>query len=158
MDCKQSVRYVYRKVQMMRKLEEHVRLMVENGGPEPNQYNELNEWFQSIGRLVRTENIAREQVKEMWSLFGDAFSVNTLQGFGANKPHGYAGDFEIIDKIYTKWISPRADLYKWDEFFHWQKAPIAVRNREEYFKRLLSDIVPPPDHTDYPKCGQRALS
>jgi SAM-dependent methyltransferase len=35
---------------------------------------------------------------------------------------------------------------KWDKFFHWQKATIAVRNRKVYFKQLLSELdsVPSP--------------
>ena len=126
--------------------QEYVISLVEKGGPDPNEYEKLNQWFQSVGAQVRTGIITRTQVKEMWMAFGEAFSVNTLQGFVVNKPYGYAGDFEIIDKIYTEWISPKAHLVKWDKFFHWQKAPIAVRNRKQYFKKLLLEIdnIAPP--------------
>ncbi len=124
----------------MGKQKEYIKSLVRNGGPEPDQYEELNQWFQTVGEQVRQNTITRDQVKSMWGAFGDAFSSNTMQGFVVNKPHGYAGDFEIIDRIYTKWVSPQESLMKWDKFFHWQKAPIAVRNRKEYFKGLLSEI------------------
>lgn len=124
----------------MKNQREYIVSLVTNDGPEPNQYEELNQWFQTVGRMVQTGNITRAQIREMWHTFGEAFSVNTMQGFVVNKPHGYAGDFEIIDKIYTGWLSPNPHLVKWDRFFHWQKAPVAVRNRKEYFKQLLSGI------------------
>ena len=66
--------------------------------------------------------------------------TDTMQGFVLNRPHGYPGDFEIIDRIYTEWISPINHLRSWDLFFHWQEATIAVRNRKSYFKTLLTSI------------------
>ena len=122
-------------------LEEDILSIINNGGPEPNQYEKLNNWFQKIGNMIKNNIISRKQVQEIRNVFGDSFSSpDTMQGFVNLKPHGYAGDFEIIDKIYTKWLSPRKELVKWDKFFHWQKAPIAVRNRKQYFKELLSEI------------------
>lgn len=124
----------------MKEYEEYIRSLVDNGGPEPDQYEELNHWFRTVGKHVGAKRITRDQVRHMWSVFGEAFSVNTMQGFVVNKPYGYAGDFEIIDKIYTEWLSPKKHLTNWDQFFHWQKAPIAVRNRKKYFKELLSAL------------------
>ncbi|MDH3975712.1 MAG: class I SAM-dependent methyltransferase [Deltaproteobacteria bacterium] len=120
--------------------EEYIISLVKSGGPKADQYEELNQWFQTVGAQMRANMITRDQIREMWGAFGDAFSANTMQGFVVNKPYGYAGDFEVIDKIYTEWCSPKENLMNWDKFFHWQKAPIAVRNRKEYFKELLSDI------------------
>ena len=60
-----------------------------------------------------------------------------MQGFVWMKPHGHAGDFEIIDRIYQCWISPDPHLAKWDEYFHAQAAPRAVRNRKAYFLSWL---------------------
>lgn len=120
--------------------EGYIISLVNRGGPEPNEYEELNHWFQNVGYQAKNGVITREHIRQMWSDFGDAFSVNTLQGFVVNKPYGYAGDFEIIDKIYTKWISPKTHLINWDKFFHWQKASVAVRNRKNYFKEILSKI------------------
>ena len=112
----------------------------EAGGPRPDQYETLDQWFRNVGALVRQKVLTRNQVRALWQWFGDAFSSDTLQGFVANKPHDHAGDFEIIDRIYTRWISPKKELAKWDEFFHWQPATEAVRNRKEYFKSLLAEL------------------
>ncbi len=122
------------------RLEEYIISLVRNGGPEPDQYEELNKWFHSVMEQVRNKAITRDQIKSMWGIFGEAFSEKTMQGFALKKPYGYAGDFKIIDRIYTEWISPQESLKNWDKFFHWQKASIAVRNRKEYFKGLLSEI------------------
>ncbi len=119
--------------------EKYIKSLVEQGGPMPSQYEELNLWFQGIGEQVRAGIITRNQIRTMWTDFGEAFSTDTLQGFVANKPYGYAGDFEFIDKIQTNWISFKEKLANWDKFFHWHKATVAVRNRKEYFKKLLAE-------------------
>jgi SAM-dependent methyltransferase len=67
-------------------------------------------------------------------------TTNCIQGFGFLKPHGYAGDYEIIDRIYTGWVSDDLSLRKWDEYFHVQPAPRAVRNRKAYFHRVLDRL------------------
>ena len=118
----------------------YITSLVEQGGPDPSEYSELNNWFSTVASMVKSGDIARSEVQRLWTLFGDAFSEHTMQGFVVKKPHGYAGDFEIIDRIYTKWISPKEHLKKWDEFFHWQKAPQAVRNRKDYFKEMLRKL------------------
>jgi len=67
-----------------------------------------------------------------------AISTNaTMQGRGYAKSYGYAGDFEVIDKIYTQHINDDENHRVWDEYFHRQTAPIAVRNRKDYFKALM---------------------
>lgn len=69
--------------------------------------------------------------------FGEAFSTRTLQGFSFRKPHGYAGDFEIIDRIYGGYICPDPHLAAWDRYYQYQAAPQAVRNRKAYFLDLF---------------------
>lgn len=64
----------------------------------------------------------------------------TMQGRGFVKEYGYAGDFEMIDKIYTLHTSKESRYKIWDEYFHSQPAPIAVRNRKRYFKRKLLSL------------------
>jgi SAM-dependent methyltransferase len=69
--------------------------------------------------------------------FGEAMSAATLQGLGYHRPHGYAGDFEVIDKIYVRHHSPNPRLVRWDAYFHSQLPSRAVRNRKTYFHNLL---------------------
>lgn len=56
------------------------------------------------------------------------------------KPFGYAGDFQIIEWIYDyKSDSPgRGRL--WDELFHAQAAPQAVRNRKDFFVDIYTSL------------------
>ena len=119
--------------------DKYIVSLIESGGPEPSQYKDLNKWFKSVSLSIG-KTITRSDIRNQWSIFQDAFSVDTMQGFVVQKPHGYAGDFEIIDRIYTNWLSPKVHLQKWDKFFHWQAAPKAVRNRKGFFKQLLEDI------------------
>lgn len=65
----------------------------------------------------------------------------TMQGRGFSKDYGYAGDFEIIDKIYTNFKSENNICKKWDVYFQKQPAPIAVRNRKTYFINKLSQLT-----------------
>lgn len=121
--------------------ESYIRYLVNKGGPDPQEYNELNAFFIRLGDLVRAGSASRKELSyELRRLFGDAGSLKTMQGIVALKPHGYAGDYETIDKIYTCWTSPEPQLEKWDHFFHSQSAAQAVRNRKQYFIELMKDI------------------
>jgi extracellular factor (EF) 3-hydroxypalmitic acid methyl ester biosynthesis protein len=64
-----------------------------------------------------------------------------MQGYALAKPAGYAGDFEMIDRIYCNHVTEHPDLRNWDLFFHAQKAPTAVRNRKAYFCNTLNTRV-----------------
>ena len=63
-----------------------------------------------------------------------------MTGLTLSKPNGHAGDFDIIDKIHIKWISHEKHLQNWDHFGHWQQATQAVKNRKDFFKKLLAKI------------------
>jgi SAM-dependent methyltransferase len=84
-------------------------------------------------------NISAEEKIELKEAYGRAMSAETLQGFVLTKPHGYAGDYEIVDKLYTFYTSPDERLAKWDEYFHAMPAAKAVRNRKTYIKNLLGE-------------------
>jgi SAM-dependent methyltransferase len=60
---------------------------------------------------------------------------------GRNKPFGYAGDFQMMDWTYTQFVGPRGRGRLWDQFYHRQDAPLAVRDRKERFGRLLQDMA-----------------
>ena len=68
-------------------------------------------------------------------------SPTTLLGHCFRKPRGYAGDFEIIDKIYTQHVSKELVSGNWDRYFHSLAAPKAVCNRKEYLKSWLRDVT-----------------
>lgn len=122
---------------------DYLKYITSNGGPEPDEYDELTACFRSIGDHVRQGLLSYEEdLSVWWRNLGDSFSsLHTMQGFAVIKPHGYAGDFEIIDRIHQHWMSPHAHLVKWDRYFHEQAAPKAVRNRKAYFCNLVADSM-----------------
>ena len=63
-------------------------------------------------------------------------SLSTIQGFVYNKPHGYAGDFEVIDRIYNYHIAEPKHLSKWDTFF--------IHSME-----LMQSVIEKPIFTNY---------
>jgi len=129
-----------RRINELKDIKDYLMSFVERGGPEPGAYVELNDYYSSINSMLKEGKISRAQIRELWAACGEAFSEDTLQGFVYKKPHGYRGDYEIIDKIYMGWISPKKHLENWDKFFHWHTAFKAVLNRKEYFKNMLSEI------------------
>lgn len=110
---------------------------VARGGPTPPEYDEFTQLVNRIHRDYHDDLIDDKDLELLREDLGDALSEETMQGFALLKPHGYAGDFEIIDRIYQKRISENADLARWDEYYHAQAAPRAVRNRKQYFHYLL---------------------
>lgn len=117
---------------------------VRKGGPEPHEYEILDRWFNEQEAQRQSDNLKEEEVRQVRQIFGDVMTVQTMQGFVFQKPHGYAGDYEIIDKIYTQSVSPDTRFSKWDLFFHAQSACRAVRNRKQYFIDVLADITHHP--------------
>jgi SAM-dependent methyltransferase len=118
--------------------------LIAKGGPDPEDYAELDQWNLELRALAEEGKVTEEDRQQMVELMGDALSTETMQGFAYHKPHGYAGDFEIIDRIYTRYTSPREHLRKWDEYFHHKSAPQAVRNRKELFIQTLDALGDSP--------------
>lgn len=72
-----------------------------------------------------------------WEIAGKCLSVGDLQLHARAKPRGYAGDFELLEKICQHRLcdDPLGRLF--DRFFQNQHAPQAVRNR----MRLIADRI-----------------
>lgn len=68
-------------------------------------------------------------------------TTQTMHGFVCVRPHGYAGDFEIIDRIYQHHISEDAAHAAWDHFFHAGDAAMAVRARKAYCVQLFNRLA-----------------
>jgi len=119
---------------------EYAKAIVSNCGPDPNQYESHLDWYTKLNEQMKSGQITTEQRNKLSAIFGTAYSSETMQGHAHVKPLGYAGDFQIIEKIYDSWISPDQRLRKYDLFFHEQHAAIAVRNRKKYFQTLVRNI------------------
>ncbi len=117
-----------------------VRNLVKKGGPESSEYHEFTNWVKTVNAEYKAKVLRKDDLILLRNEMGEALSLLTLQGFVFNKPHGYPGDYEIIEKIYQEYISNNPEIRKWDLYFQLQKAPIAVRNRKQYFIDLLCGI------------------
>ncbi len=114
--------------------------LIRNGGPRPEEYAALDNWFSRVMELVDSGYLSKQQLEGLWDLGDEAFSTGTLQGVSARKPRGYAGDFEIIDNIYTNRISTDPALRNWDLYFLSRPGPIAIKERKGLFINLLDGL------------------
>ena len=124
-------------------MKEHLNFVeniVKKGGLEPAEYVVFDQWLHQLAVEVANKKLTPEDLHKIRSAFGEALSPKTMQGFGFTKPHGYAGDFEMLDKIYLHYMSHYSHLRKWDEYFHSTAATNAVRNRKIYFLELLHSL------------------
>jgi len=107
--------------------------MVARGGPTIDEYEDVRAIFSYVEGRVDNARIVR--------VFHDTLVPECIHGWGYLKPYGYPGDHVIIDRIYTYWLSNDPQLRCWDEFFHAQPAPRAVRNRKDFLVALLRDVA-----------------
>jgi extracellular factor (EF) 3-hydroxypalmitic acid methyl ester biosynthesis protein len=110
------------------------------GGPDTSDYVDFVNAISQIGYLHRCRRWEQRHSNRLRCMLGPAFSIDTMQGHAYHKPHGYAGDFEIIDRIYQHWVSPDPRLKRWDIMFHELPATRAVRNRKSFFLQLIEDL------------------
>ena len=120
----------------MQSTDRHLLEQLAQDGPDLINYGPLEDVLQ---RIFHSPNKPANYA-EARDILRNCLNVDTLQGFALHKPHGYAGDLEIIDKIYTEHRSECSRMRRWDDFFHAQAATRAVRNRKQYFHELLENI------------------
>lgn len=89
---------------------------------------------------VISGTLPEEAVQAFRQCLGEALSTNTLQGWAFQKPHGYAGDFQMLDYIYQEHQNGTSVYHDWDAFFQQCNAVLAVRNRKQFFKDLLGSL------------------
>lgn len=118
----------------------YLKTLIDRGGPNEEDYYDLDAWIIEITEQVKIGVLGKSDINELIDLFGDAFSEETMQGFAFKKPHGYAGDFEIIDRIYQGYMSSHPHFKKWDIYWQSHAAACAVRNRVNYLYDLLNNI------------------
>jgi extracellular factor (EF) 3-hydroxypalmitic acid methyl ester biosynthesis protein len=121
----------------MNELFRYLHTIVKKNGPVAKDYPRLDSWFDQLVEAKNNGILNDKDFADLRKIWGDALSIETCQGFSFLKPHGYAGDYEIIDKLYTKHVSPDPRLARWDEYYHHHDAARAVRNRCAYLKKLI---------------------
>ncbi len=109
-----------------------LKYLIENGGPQPHNYEEFSKVVNSLNS---------EEVEEFREIIKSILNTKTLIGHAFVKPFGYPGDFNLIQKIYQFDVNNDQQYKNWDLFFQNQPAAYAVRNRKDFFidycKRLV---------------------
>nr|VFJ65759.1 MAG: hypothetical protein BECKFW1821C_GA0114237_100838 [Candidatus Kentron sp. FW] len=95
----------------MKHHKKYLQSLIRKGGPAPEDYYDLDAWIIEVWEQAKVGLIGEAERKDLIGLLGDAASVETMQGFTLQKPHGYAGDFEIIDRIYEHYVSGGGDIW-----------------------------------------------
>jgi len=103
-----------------------------------SDFKSVDQLIDKIAFAYKTGRLTKEDLMILNRSFGEEFLDQTIQGHGLRKPYGYAGDFLIMDKIYTEYVTPNPKYSFWDKYFHQQSAPKAVRNRKDYFKTTMA--------------------
>lgn len=109
-----------------------LQYLLAKNGPDRADYTAFDQFIQTV---------PDESVAEFKSALSPQYLEETIHGHVLGKPFGYAGDFLIIDKIYTQHSSSNKEFGKWDQYFHRHAATKAVRNRKDYFKRNMARIL-----------------
>lgn len=129
---------------------ECLKFVVGKGGPDPDDYADIVRALDALHseEFVIEDGLARRRstnedfarlMAENWRVFN---TTATMQGFVRLKPHGYAGDFEIIERIYNRQISDDPKLSKWDTFFHLSSGANSVRNRADLLNGVCAERSP----------------
>jgi SAM-dependent methyltransferase len=137
---KQTNKRVNMKTQLLRNQRDISRLIsfIEAGGPEEHEYEQLTNIWNELEMEKEPSGNGVSTADELARLFGDQFLHETIQGLCYRKPHGYSGDYQVIDFIYQQKINEDKRFQKWDRYFQAQDAARAVRNRKNYFVNLLT--------------------
>lgn len=107
------------------------------GGPGREASDSADAAFSTIMSALRSGALTRPDLERAWAAMPNAFGADTLMGHGLRKPYGYAGDFEMIDRIYLGAVTDNPRARRWDEYFQSRPACAAVRNRRDYFLAQL---------------------
>ncbi|MBN1365170.1 MAG: class I SAM-dependent methyltransferase [Syntrophaceae bacterium] len=125
----------------MRSEIEYLKELAQKGGPSESDYEELGELYKSVNSKRRKGIMKDSDILNIWQALPDVYcTTDTMQGYVLLKPHGYTGDYVIIERIYSGWLSPQPHLLNWDRFFHAQEAPRALINRKKYFLDILRSL------------------
>lgn len=108
------------------------------GGPEPEEYDELNQVLEHLPILLQKKEMDAAELQEIIERCSFLKTASSIMGHIRQKPFGYAGDYSIIDHIYLKEVSE--EFRKWDDFSVNHLAAEAVRNRKDFFLKMMQPI------------------
>lgn len=117
---------------LLRKLEVIERLATSPGEDE-RLYGQLasafDECLAQLGKLNLWGPANGLPSSELWNVAGHLLARGWLQNQARTKPRGYAGDHEMLARIYERRLCDEPLGRLFDRYFQEQAAPQAVRNR-----------------------------
>ncbi|HEY9296711.1 MAG TPA: class I SAM-dependent methyltransferase [Phormidium sp.] len=119
---------------------EIINSYVSTNGPNKEDYQKLNLSIEKLGQRIVENKIDKSKLHDLIKQADFLTNKNSIMGHILQKPYGYAGDFSIIDRIYTYDFSDQ--FRKWDDYSLTNSAAQAVRNRKTYFKKLVTNRLP----------------
>lgn len=111
------------------------------GGPKGEHAILFSAWVAELSHMIKTGVIRRDEWFEVWKPVVLRLLSQTIAPKILLKPRGYAGDFEVIDCIYTSALAECPQQRPWDDYFHSLNAISAVKHRKSYFQRVVSSAV-----------------
>ncbi len=118
----------------------YLRNLLERGGPRPDEYSKMDAWVATLYSGIDAGVYPVESLNHVRNLFEPLLTLNTMHGWAWTKPHGYPGDFEIIDRFYLNYVVADPAVASWDQYWQACSAAKAVRNRKAYFHRVLYEL------------------
>lgn len=129
-------------------IEEHLKSRPDEWGQFQAEFNrEVNGIFNEIMLFEQTQllNGHEDKISKLQDLFVNRlrgiFNRGTYFEWSIRKPYGYAGDFKIIDDIYTNNPTTKSFDRLLDNYFQLSAICVAVRNRKEDFKQILHTAI-----------------
>ena len=117
-----------------------ISAMAERGGPNVQEYPIFWNACASVGYAKESRTLDDRRHAIFMDSLGIAGTRESLMGHIYRRPYGYAGDFEIIDKLYRNHRSDHAMVNRWDAFVQSVPSSQAVRNRGAYLLRTLQSM------------------
>ncbi len=112
---------------------DYIRFLIEKGGPVGHEIKKFTEAVNSLS--------SEEELLEFEIVVKSKLTLDTMAGHTYLKPYGYAGDFEIIEKIYAQKRNANPVIDAWDQWYQSLDACDAVRNRKTYFKQVMVNAL-----------------
>lgn len=111
--------------------------LIQRGGPTREEWETVNAWAEALVQGYEDKAYTRDDLRLVQDIAAVHLPVTTVAGLILHKPHGYPGDFELIDRIYTR-LRLVEEAERWDVFAYEHPGTQAVRNRKDYFKQVFT--------------------
>lgn len=98
------------------------------------------EQIERITDIIEDSPDEKEELRDHFFTICQKFAKSPLHRRARNKPLGYAGDYLLIDWIYTNQTLPNGPGQILDAIFQNYEASQAVRNRKDYFIKKCLEL------------------